>query len=130
MTCVVLFHPFALMSFTICKIRHHTYLQNNTEVKTPFAKKVFTPNTKNVYIIHILKGPNWFILMNKFFGRMWSQTYFLALCISTKNNKTCECFALMQKDERCQKTLNWKIQIISWMTREFWSFRVEQKWLG
>jgi hypothetical protein len=90
MTCVVLFHPFAVMSFTICQKRSSHLIQNN------------------VYIIHILKGPNCFILMNKKFGRMWSQTYFLALCISTKNNKTCECFALIQKDERCQKIIKLK----------------------
>jgi len=75
---------------TICKKRFSHLMQNN------------------LYIIHILKGPNWFILMNKKFEKMWSQTYFLALCISTKNNKPCECFALIQKDERCQKIIKLK----------------------
>jgi hypothetical protein len=35
-----------------------------------------------------------------------------------------------KKMKDAKRSLNWKIQIISWMTREFWSFRVYRKWLG
>jgi hypothetical protein len=68
--------------------------------------------------------------MNEKFGRMWSQTYFLALCISTKNNKTCECFALIQKDERCQKIIKLKNTNHKLDDKRILVLRVDQRWLG